>query len=145
MVASALLVDPVSCGRALRSVRDGFFLMLAGLVAAQLIASLVKTQPMGWRDWDLFTYAAYPVNLLAACLLMRLQHVPSMAMVGRTFSVCASVWCLMVYAYMNPVRPEWSGLPPGRRALAFESNHPMSRLSASEAEARGIREISPFP
>jgi hypothetical protein len=145
MVASALLVDPVSCGRALRSVRNGFFLVLVGLVAAQLIASFVKTQPMGWRDWDLFTYAVYPVNLLAASLLVRLQHVPSLAAVGRTFSVCASVWCLMVYAYMNPVRPEWSGMPPGRRALAFESNHPMSRISASEAEARGIREVHPFP
>jgi hypothetical protein len=145
MVASALLVDPVACGRALRSVRNGFFLMLAGLVAAQLIASLVKTQPMGWRDWDLFTYAAYPVNLFAACLLVRLQHVPSLTAVGRTFSVCATVWCLMVYAYMNPVRPEWSGLPPGKRALAFESDYLMSRISASEAKARGIREVRPFP
>ena len=145
MVASALLVDPASCRRASRSVRNGFFVVLAGLVAAQLIASLVKTQPMGFRDWDLFTYAVYPVNLLAACLLVRLQHVPSLAAVGRTFSVCACVWCLMVYAYMNPVRPEWSGLPPGRRALAFESYHLMSRISAAEADERGIREVRPFP
>jgi hypothetical protein len=145
MVASAVLVDPVSCGRALRSFRNGFFVMLASLVAAQLIASLLKTQPMGFRDWDLFTYAAYPVNLLAACLLVRLQNVPSLAAVGRTFAVCASVWCLLVYAYMNPVRPEWSGLPRGKRDSAFESYHLMSRISASEAEARGIREVSPFP
>jgi hypothetical protein len=144
MVASALLVDSASCAQALRPA-GAFLAVLAGLVVAQLVASYVKTRPMGWRDWDLFTYAAYPVNLLAACLLLRLQHVPSVAAVGRTFSVCASVWCLLVYAYMNPVWPERSGIPPGKRALAFESYSLMVRISASEAEARGIRERSPFP
>ena len=144
MVAASLIVDPAPCVRALRPA--GLFLpVLAVLVAAQLLASYVKTRPMGWWDWDLFTYAAYPVNLLAACLLLRLQHETGVATAGRTLSLCASVWCLMVYAYVNPVWPEWSGLPPRKRELAFESYWPMPRLPASEAEARGIRETSPFP
>lgn len=144
-IVSLLAVDPASRAWAVRSSRNGFLPILAGLVVTQLTVSFVKSRPMGWRDWDLFTYAAYPVNLLAACLLLRLPRVPLVAAVGRTFSVCASVWCLMVYAYMNPVWPEWSGLPPRRRASAFESYRPMSRIPASDAESRGIREVSPFP
>ena len=138
MLASVLVVDPASRAWAVRSSRNGFLPMLAVLVVTQLAVSFVKSRPMGWRDWDLFTYAAYPANLLAACLLLRLPRVPLVAAVGRTFSVCASVWCLMVYAYMNPVWPEWSGLPPRRRASAFESYRPMSRIPASDADARGF-------
>jgi hypothetical protein len=144
MVASALLLDPAACSGALRQV-GAFLPVLVVLVVTQQFASYVKTRPMGWWDWDLFTYAAYPLNLLAACLLARLQHFPSVAAVGRTFSVCASVFCLMICAYINPVVPQWSGLPPRKRALAFESYWPMPRIPASESEARGIREVYPFP
>ena len=144
LLASSQLFDKAS-RRASKSTSDCFVLVLAGLVGALLIASFIKTQPMRWQDWDVFAYVAYPVNLLAACLLLRLQHVPSVSALGRTFSICACVWCVMVYAYLNPLRPEWSKLPPRRRVLAFESYHPLSRISASEAEARGIREVRPFP
>ncbi len=144
-LASMLIVDTPLRRWALRASADGFLPMLAGLITTHLVASYFKSRPMGWRDWDLFTYAVYPVNLLAACLLMRLQQVPIVEAVGRTLSICGSVWCLMVYAYLNPVRPEWGGLPLRKRVSAFESYCPMSRVPASDAESRGIRETSPFP
>ena len=143
-LASMLIVDAPLRRWVLRAPADGFLPMLAGLITIHLLASYIKSRPMGWLDWDLFTYAVYPVNLLAACLLTRLQHVRIVGAVGRTFAICASVWCLMVYAYLNPVRPEW-GLPLRKRASAFESYSPLSRVPPSDAESRGIRETSPFP
>jgi hypothetical protein len=128
----------------LAEAKTGFLPMLAALDTFYLAASYVKTRPMGWRDWDVLIYAAYPTNLLAACLLIRLQP-GSIGRLGRTLSLCASVWCSMVYAYLNPVRSEWSGLPARRRASAFEGYHLTQRIAPSEAADRGIRETDPFP
>jgi hypothetical protein len=126
MVASALLLEPAVCGRALKPARL-FLPVLAGLVATQLLASYVKTRPMGWWDWDLFTYAAYPANLLAACLLVRLQHRAEPGGGRAHFRGLRDRLVPDGLRLHEPRLPrvEWSGLPPRKRALAFESYWPM--------------------
>jgi hypothetical protein len=111
--------------------RRGYIPALAGLALAYLVASYVKRPVMGWRDWDLFLYAAYPANLLGACLLVRLRHVaPEVLWLGRGFALCAVVWGVIAYSYVNPIRPEWNALPHRRRVDAFESYDVTRRTAA---------------
>jgi hypothetical protein len=68
LLAIAVLVLSVTDGSLRRSLlaecRRGYLPLLAGLAAVYLTVSYVKRPVMGFRDWDLFLYAAYRVNLL---------------------------------------------------------------------------------
>ena len=57
---------------------------------------------MGFRDWDLFLYAAYPVNLIGAYLWLRLgSQAAAVGRMGAVFAVCAAAWGAMAYAYVR--------------------------------------------
>jgi hypothetical protein len=118
--------------------RRGYLPVVAGLAAVYLTVSYFKRPAMGFRDWDLFLYAAYPVNLLGAYLWLRLgSQAAAVARVAAVFTVCAAAWGAMAYAYVNPLRPEWDALPGRRRVSAFETYDVRQRVAAPELAAAG--------
>ena len=142
MLAVAVLVLCVTDGSLRRALlaecRRGYLPILVGLAAVYLTVSYFKRPVMGFRDWDLFLYAAYPVNLIGAYLWLRLgSQAAAVGRMGAVFAVCAAAWGAMAYAYVNPLRPEWDALPGRRHVSAFETYDVMQRVAAPDLAAAG--------
>jgi len=118
LLAAVVVAAPVRLIGRIRSLLkgDGVFVFLLCLTGVYLYFMFTKRFVMGFKDWDLFSYCVYPINLFAVYLAF---GSPSGAFITpRTewwLRYGAMAWGLFTFLIMNPLTPRIDFLSPRHR------------------------------
>jgi len=119
---------------------DGVFTFLLILAGVYLYFMFTKRFVMGFKDWDLFSYSVYPINLFAVYLALGGASgatIPPRAELWLRHG--AATWGLFTFLIMNPLAPRIDFLSPRHRFGVVQNYQLFGEFTMSD-HMRAIRD-----
>ncbi|MDZ7695433.1 MAG: hypothetical protein U5R49_00420 [Deltaproteobacteria bacterium] len=101
---------------------DSKLLTLFGIAVFYLFFMIIKRPVMGLSDWDLFSYAVYPIGLLGLALFAMIPLDTGQKNKLLVIAAIVSVgWFTVNYSLLNPLKPGTLKLPRRMQPDIFSS------------------------
>lgn len=100
--------------------QDGVFVSLLSLAASYLAFMFVKRFVMGFKDWDLYAYAVYFVNIFCTYWVFRAwDPAERLRSAERALRAAAVTWFVFTFLVMNPLAKSTIFLSEAKRVNAI--------------------------